>query len=65
MKSDKKQLFADIVCFDLPFRKEEEKFKQGKIMSTKVCQSFLYSIPILQTQPVIVSEFWIQNNKQT
>ena len=47
MKSDKKQLFADIVRFDLPFRKEDGKFKQGKIMSTKVCQRFLYSLPTL------------------
>ena len=50
MKSDKKQVFADIVCFDLPFRKEEGKFKQGKIMSSKVCQRFLYSILTLATQ---------------
>ena len=33
--------------FDLPFRKEEGKIKQGKIMSTKVYKRFLYSIPTL------------------
>ena len=32
--------------FDLPIRKEEGKFKQGKILSTKVCQRFLYSLPM-------------------
>ena len=33
--------------FDLPIRKEEGTFKQGKIMSPKVCQRFLYSLPTL------------------
>ena len=39
-----------IFWFDLPIRKEEGKFKQGKIMSTKVCQRVLYSIPTLDTK---------------
>ena len=49
MKSDKKTVICwhCLFWFDLPFRKEERKFKQGSIMSTKVCQRFLYSIPTL------------------
>ena len=58
MKSDKKQVFADIVCFDLPFRKEEGKIKQGKIMSTKVCQMFLYSIHTLVYEVVVSISTW-------
>ena len=47
MKSDKKTVICRhcLLRFDLPLRKEEGKFKQGKIMSTKVCQRFLYPIP--------------------
>jgi hypothetical protein len=33
---------------DIPSRKEEGKFKQGKMMSAKVCQRFLYSLYTLE-----------------
>ena len=35
-------------CFDFLVTKKEGKFKQGKIMSAKVCQRFLYSLPTLE-----------------
>ena len=46
LKPDKNKVFATNVhvCFDFLVTKKEEKFKQGKIMSGKVCQTFLYSI---------------------
>ena len=49
LKSDKKQVFADIVCFDLIYHSEKkrENSNRGHKMSTKVCQRFLYSIPTL------------------
>ena len=31
-------------CFDFLVTKKEGKFKQGKIISGKVCETFLYSI---------------------
>jgi hypothetical protein len=44
MKSDKKQVFADIVYFDLiyPSEKKRENSNRGQKMSAKVCQKFLY-----------------------
>jgi hypothetical protein len=44
MKSDKKQVFADIVCFDLIYHSEKkrENSNRGQKMSAKICQKFLY-----------------------
>jgi hypothetical protein len=48
MKSDKKQVFADIVYFDLIYHSEKKREKKrensnrGQKMSAKVCQKFLY-----------------------
>ena len=44
MKSDKKQVFADIVYFDLILHSEKkrENSNRGQKMSAKVCQKFLY-----------------------
>ena len=44
MKSDKKQVFADIVYFDLIYHSEKkrENSNKGQKMSAKVCQKFLY-----------------------
>ena len=44
MKSDKKQVFADIVYFDLIYHSEKkrENSNRGQKMSAKVCQKFLY-----------------------
>ena len=44
MKSDKKQVFADIVYFDLiyPSEKKRENSNRGQKMSAKICQKFLY-----------------------
>jgi hypothetical protein len=44
MKSDKKQVFADIVYFDLisHSEKKRENSNRGQKMSAKVCQKFLY-----------------------
>jgi hypothetical protein len=49
MKSDKKQVFADIVYFDLVYHleKKRENSNRGQKMSAKVCQRFLYSLPTL------------------
>ena len=49
MKSDKKQVFADIVYFDLVYHSEKkrENSNRGQKMSAKVCQRFLYSLPTL------------------
>ena len=49
MKSDKKQVFADIVYFDLVYHSEKkrENSNRGQKMSAKVCQRFLYSLPPL------------------
>ena len=49
MKSDKKQVFADIVYFDLIYHSEKkrENSNRGQKMSAKVCQRFLYSLPTL------------------
>ena len=49
MKSDKNLIFADTIYFGLiyPPEKKRENSNMGKIMSTKVCQRFLYSIPTL------------------
>ena len=43
-KSDKKQVFADIVYFDLIYHSEKkrENSNRGQKMSAKVCQKFLY-----------------------
>ena len=41
-------IFADIVYFGLIYPSEKKRENSnGKIMSTKVCQRFLYSIPTL------------------
>ena len=44
MKSDKKQVFADIVYFDLiyPSEKKRENSNRGQKMSAKIYQKFLY-----------------------
>ena len=48
MKSDKNLIFADIVYFGLIYPSEKKRENSnGKIISTKVCQRFLYSIPTL------------------
>ena len=45
MKSDKNLIFADIVYFGLIYPSEKKRENSnGKIMSTKVCQRFLYPI---------------------
>ena len=45
MKLDKKQVFADIVYFDI--QKRRGKIQTGDKLSAKVCQRFLYSLPTL------------------
>ena len=49
MKSDKKQVFADIVYFYLIYHSEKkrENSNRGQKMSDKVCQRFLHSLPTL------------------
>ena len=44
-----KQVFADIVYFDLIYHSEKkrENSNRGQKMSAKVCQRFLYSLPTL------------------
>jgi hypothetical protein len=44
IKSDKKQVFADIVYFDLIYHSEKkrENSNRGQKMSAKVFQKFLY-----------------------
>ena len=45
MKSDKKQVFTDIVYFELIYHSEKrrENSNRGQKMSAKICQTFLYS----------------------
>jgi hypothetical protein len=51
MKSDKKQVLADIIFFwfGLVYHSEmkRENSNRGQKMSAKVCQRFLYSLPTL------------------
>ena len=60
MKSDKKQVFADIVYFYLVYHSEKkrENSNRGQKMSAKVCQRLLYSFPTL-----IVPMYSIWSNK--
>ena len=54
MKSDKKQVFADIVYFDLiyPSEKKRENSNRGQKMSAKICQKFLYCELTLAGSPI-------------
>ena len=55
MKSDKKQVFADIVYFDLIYHSEKkrENSNRGQKMSAKVCQKFLYCDLTLKFNPFL------------
>ena len=59
MKSDKKQVFADIVYFDLiyPSEKKRENSNRGQKMSAKICQKFLYCDLTLDTEAKFFQDF--------
>jgi hypothetical protein len=62
-KSDKKQVFADIVYFDLIYHSEKkgENSNRGQKLSAKVCQKFLYCVLTLEPPPPIISGFRKEN----
>ena len=57
MKSDKKQVFADTVYFDLVYcsEKKRENSNRGQKMSAEVCQRFLYSLPSIGNGIVVAA----------
>ena len=53
-----KQVFADIVYFDLVYHSEKksENSNRGQKISTKVCQRFLYSLPTLEAEKIALTD---------